>query len=812
MGTRRRFAIGAGATALLCSGAALGAWFWWGPEAVRERAAQAAARRGLTLTVAGVDLGWERVLLRGVHAHDPAESLRLEIDEVRVDGDLWGLATRGTAAVRLVTIRGATVRVNLEKRELRRALRDLRGADASNASTEAVGGVAVVVEALTCVVRDRRGVLARLDQGRLSLEPGGSLQVSAGPIEVAPNEADGIRIDRARARAERTDRGRRITSAMLTGVAVRYEEREPAERSPLRARLRRAVSALSEQDGDEATAPSSVDETEDDGTSAALIARARDIIDSGLTESAVLQVAELSVVATAAGRSETVLRELEADVRLLPQGRLQLNGSGRPGRGGRLGWRLTVDPDQLRAEGRVDLQRLPFVLVTPFLPALPWHRPEDARVSGELSVEGRGNSRVHLDGSVTIDELALASPRIAVRPVQHIAIAMNGQADWDPATRRLDVSRASMTLGSNAAVQITGSVEWPEDHYLVDVQATLPLTDCNAAVGAIPGDLLDDLRGFGFRGRIAGRVHARVDSRQLESSVLDIAVADGCQFETAPAMADVRRFQAPFVHRVLEPDGTTFEMQTGPGTASWTPIREISPFLIHAVLGHEDGGFFSHHGFADHAIQQALVRNLQAGRYVYGASTITMQLVKNVFLHREKTLARKVQEVLLTWWVESVMTKEQILELYLNVIEYGPGVYGIRNAAEHYFRRSPAELGPAESAYLASILPNPKAYHSHWEQRQLPESFRRRVARFLQILGSRRRYDAEAVALGIEQLGRFRFHGPGDPLPEPPETRGSTAPLPFGVSLEQAWQRVMEPEAAEEPQGDAPEHGAEEEW
>ena len=147
-------------------------------------------------------------------------------------------------------------------------------------------------------------------------------------------------------------------------------------------------------------------------------------------------------------------------------------------------------------------------------------------------------------------------------------------------------------------------------------------------------------------------------------------------------MADLRRFHMPFMHSVLEPNGAEFQMETGPGTPNWAYIEDISPFFVHAVLAHEDAGFFIHRGFSMLHVRNALVRNLKERRYVVGASTITMQLVKNVFLHREKTLARKIQEVLLTWWIERVMEKRDILELYLNVIEYGPGVYGIRNGAQ----------------------------------------------------------------------------------------------------------------------------------
>ena len=173
------------------------------------------------------------------------------------------------------------------------------------------------------------------------------------------------------------------------------------------------------------------------------------------------------------------------------------------------------------------------------------------------------------------------------------------------------------------------------------------------------------------------------------------------------------------------------------------------------------------------------MRNLTAGRYVLGASTITMQLVKNVFLHREKTLARKIQEVLLTWWIESSMAKERILELYLNVIEYGPAVYGIRHAAEHYFGRAPSELSAAESAYLAMILPNPPAFHEHYVAGEIPRAFRNRLAGFIRTLGTRGRFDEAAVAAGVAHVETLSFHREGDPPPAPRTLEGGVAPLPI---------------------------------
>ena len=122
----------------------------------------------------------------------------------------------------------------------------------------------------------------------------------------------------------------------------------------------------------------------------------------------------------------------------------------------------------------------------------------------------------------------------------------------------------------------------------------------------------------------------------------------------------------------------------------------------------EDNGFFKHHGWVSSEFKSALRRNLQRGGFRLGASSITMQMVKNVLLTKEKTLSRKLQELFLVWYVEQNLTKERILEIYFNAIEFGPRIYGIGAATRHYFGKKPSELTPLEAAFFSSILPNPK--------------------------------------------------------------------------------------------------------
>jgi len=129
--------------------------------------------------------------------------------------------------------------------------------------------------------------------------------------------------------------------------------------------------------------------------------------------------------------------------------------------------------------------------------------------------------------------------------------------------------------------------------------------------------------------------------------------------------------------------------------------------LISAVITAEDAGFFSHKGFSQRGIRDALAENLEAGRIMRGACTISMQLAKNLFLARERTFSRKFEETFITMTLEQNLSKERIMEIYLNIIEWGNGIYGIGQAAHFYFSKAPQELKPVESAFLASIIARP---------------------------------------------------------------------------------------------------------
>ncbi|MCX7983386.1 MAG: monofunctional biosynthetic peptidoglycan transglycosylase [Bacteroidetes bacterium] len=151
----------------------------------------------------------------------------------------------------------------------------------------------------------------------------------------------------------------------------------------------------------------------------------------------------------------------------------------------------------------------------------------------------------------------------------------------------------------------------------------------------------------------------------------------------------------------------------------WVPLKSISSNLRDAVIVAEDGTFWSHEGFDWYEFKESLERDLEEFRAVRGASTITQQLVKNLFLSPSKNPIRKIKEWILTWYMERTLSKTRILELYLNLIEWGDGIYGAEAASRHYFGKSASELTREEAARLAAVIPNPRRFHANSDSRYI---------------------------------------------------------------------------------------------
>lgn len=151
----------------------------------------------------------------------------------------------------------------------------------------------------------------------------------------------------------------------------------------------------------------------------------------------------------------------------------------------------------------------------------------------------------------------------------------------------------------------------------------------------------------------------------------------------------------------------------------WVAYNQISPNLKRALIASEDAKFLEHEGFDWEGIQTAWEKNIKKGKVVAGGSTISQQLAKNLFLSGKRTPWRKAEEAIITVMMEQMMSKRRIFEIYLNVIEWGNGVFGAEAASRHYYRKSAKNLSPGEAAKLAAMVPNPRYYDKHFQDRRL---------------------------------------------------------------------------------------------
>ena len=174
--------------------------------------------------------------------------------------------------------------------------------------------------------------------------------------------------------------------------------------------------------------------------------------------------------------------------------------------------------------------------------------------------------------------------------------------------------------------------------------------------------------------------------------------------------AEVLRLKGPFAHEVTTASGGRQIIQVTPDSESFIPLSDVPPLFIRTLLIAEDAAFFGHPGIDLVELPKAIAVNIAKGGAVRGGSTITQQLAKNLFLTREKSLRRKLRELSYSFLLESTLGKQRILEIYLNVIEWGPELYGLRPAARHYFDKEPTNLSPREIAFLVSMIPAPVKY------------------------------------------------------------------------------------------------------
>ncbi|HUK65440.1 MAG TPA: transglycosylase domain-containing protein [Anaeromyxobacteraceae bacterium] len=393
--------------------------------------------------------------------------------------------------------------------------------------------------------------------------------------------------------------------------------------------------------------------------------------------------------------------------------------------GGRGSLRARLAPGQRALEAH--LRRLS---PGPFLKAARAHLPiEVERGTLDLTLvvprlERFASGEAHFTASTV--GLVLSGARLAAEPVGPLALRARGTVRWSLAERSFALEATKLDLGAGLNAEVLLRLEvaaQPEPRLRLELRAEG--LDWEEAMSALPPALAPPAEAPPLRGVLSGWIAVSGPLRQWERWHLEAGL-DPAHLVPAPPRPRTVDLTHAFTFQARQPDGTRQGVLIGPENPSFVPLSAVPPHVVRAVLASEDAGFYGHHGFDFGEMQEALSQATIRGR-LRGASTISQQVAKNLFLSPERTFARKVREGLATIALEVALGKKRMLEVYLNLVEWGPGVYGVGAAAHHWFGKDVRELDPKEAAFLASVIPNPIRFEMYRRRGALTEAWETRV-------------------------------------------------------------------------------------
>ncbi len=319
----------------------------------------------------------------------------------------------------------------------------------------------------------------------------------------------------------------------------------------------------------------------------------------------------------------------------------------------------------------------------------------------------------------------------------------------DVAGKRLEVESAELkALG--ATLHIKGWADFAhEPRGVLSVTTPAPLP-CANLLAAQAEPVQQVLAGLALDGSLGVSLDLGFDAADWEALTLNLRLDPLCRVRTEPGALSAL---AMGLARGQPAGAPATRLPLGKYHPDFASLSEMPAHLPAAFLTAEDSRFFAHNGFDLEMIRRALVQDLQAHAFSRGASTISQQLAKNLFLSPHRTLARKLEETVLTWRLQNLVGKARILELYLNVIELGPGIRGVKEAARAYFGKSLAELRPIESAHLAALTPNPHALARRFRDGYVDEGWLQRLYDLLSMMRrSGRLTPADLAAARVSKL------------------------------------------------------------
>ncbi len=347
------------------------------------------------------------------------------------------------------------------------------------------------------------------------------------------------------------------------------------------------------------------------------------------------------------------------------------------------------------------------------------------------------SGELHIDGFTSIVNLTVNHPKIATKDV----VVKQARFDY-----HLLFGEHFMAIDSSSTMQMNNVKIHPfaeyntEEDTIYKLRIAIPKMKAQQFITSLPQGLFSHFEGM----ETEGNFDYKLDYKFVKNKPNQLVFESKLNKENLKIIkygeANLSKLNSEFTYRAMDKGVLQRPIVVGSSNPNFTPLNQISPYLQKCVLTSEDPSFFSHRGFINDAFKQSILKNIRTKKFSRGASTISMQLVKNVFLTREKTLSRKLEEILLVYILENnhISSKQRMLEVYFNVIEWGPNVYGIVEAANFYFNKTPATLTLKECLFLASIVPKPKKFMYEFDPDGFLKAIENKKQQFISNLMLRR--------------------------------------------------------------------------
>ena len=349
----------------------------------------------------------------------------------------------------------------------------------------------------------------------------------------------------------------------------------------------------------------------------------------------------------------------------------------------------------------------------------------------------KDGDELHIDGFMAIANLKINHPKIASKDV----ILKNAKFDY-----RFLLGSDFISIDSSSTIELNKIKFHPYAAYqtnkdtIYKLKVNIPKMKAQDFISSLPAGLFTHFQGMKASGTFDYKLNFAYNKNKPNQLVFNSKLKKENLKITKYGEANLNKLNGEFVYRALIKNVLQRPVLVGSANPNYMPLDQISPYLRKSVLTTEDPSFFSHRGFISEAFKQSIVKNIKTKKFSRGASTISMQLVKNAFLSREKTVSRKLEEILLVYILENnrIVSKERMLEVYFNIIEWGPNVYGIGEASQFYFQKTPSELSLNECLYLARIIPSPKKFMYQFNDQGMLKDFAVKQESFLTNIMLRR--------------------------------------------------------------------------